>query len=78
MMGKGKRVRKKMKKKEFDFNDFLEQMGQMKKLGGLNEIMKMLPGNMGGLSTGKLDDNMVDEGREGNETDGNNNIFDDT
>jgi signal recognition particle subunit SRP54 len=61
---KAKELEKKMKKAEFDFNDFLEQMGQMKKLGGLNEIMKMLPGNMGGLSTGKLDDNMVDEGEK--------------
>jgi signal recognition particle subunit SRP54 len=31
----------------FDLNDFLEQMQQMRKLGPLEQIMKMLPGGMG-------------------------------
>ncbi len=35
---------KKFKKAEFDFNDFLAQMQQMKKMGGLSSILKMLPG----------------------------------
>ncbi|MBO4395598.1 MAG: signal recognition particle protein, partial [Eubacterium sp.] len=35
---------KKFKKAEFDFNDFLTQMQQMKKMGGLSSILKMLPG----------------------------------
>ncbi len=35
---------KKFKKAEFDFNDFLTQMQQMKNMGGLSSILKMLPG----------------------------------
>lgn len=34
----------KLKKGEFDYNDFLDQMSQLKKLGGLGGILKMLPG----------------------------------
>jgi signal recognition particle subunit SRP54 len=36
-----------MKKNEFTLEDFLEQMGQIKKMGGLAKLMDMLPG-MGG------------------------------
>ncbi|MBO6108360.1 MAG: signal recognition particle protein [Eubacterium sp.] len=35
---------RKFKKAEFDFNDFLAQMQNMKKMGGLSSILKMLPG----------------------------------
>ncbi len=35
---------RKFKKAEFDFNDFLAQMQQMKNMGGLSSILKMLPG----------------------------------
>lgn len=37
-------LEKKIRKAEFDFNDFLEQMNQMKKMGGLSSILSMLPG----------------------------------
>ncbi|MBQ1688089.1 MAG: signal recognition particle protein [Lachnospiraceae bacterium] len=37
-------LEKKIRKAEFDFNDFLEQMNQMKKMGGLTSILGMLPG----------------------------------
>lgn len=43
---KAKELEKKIRKAEFDFNDFLEQMNQMKKMGGLTSILGMLP-NMG-------------------------------
>ncbi|MBQ7200683.1 MAG: signal recognition particle protein [Eubacterium sp.] len=39
-----KEMAKKFKKAEFDFNDFLSQMQNMKKMGGLSSILKMLPG----------------------------------
>ena len=39
-----RKLAKKIKKAEFDFNDFLEQMQQMKKMGGLSSILSMLPG----------------------------------
>lgn len=34
----------KIKENTFDFNDFLDQMAQVQKMGPLDEIMKMIPG----------------------------------
>ncbi len=48
-------LEKKLRRSEFDFNDYLEQMQQMKKLGGLSNILSMLPG-MGQLSDVDIDD----------------------
>jgi signal recognition particle subunit SRP54 len=45
---KAKAVTKKIKKGEFNFNDFLEQMEMMKKLGSMKSLLSMIPG-MGGL-----------------------------
>ena len=39
-----KKMSKKIKKGQFNFNDFLEQMEQMKKLGSMKSIMSMIPG----------------------------------
>jgi signal recognition particle subunit SRP54 len=39
-----KKMTKKIKKGEFNFNDFLEQMEQIKKLGSMKSIMGMIPG----------------------------------
>ena len=44
----------KMKKAQFDFEDYLDSMEQMRKMGGLASIMGMLPG-MGNLG-GKMPD----------------------
>ena len=41
---KAKAMEKKLKKAEFDFNDFLDSLEQMKKMGGVNSILGMLPG----------------------------------
>lgn len=41
---KAKELTQKLKKAEFDFNDFLEQMRQIKKMGGMSSIMSMMPG----------------------------------
>lgn len=41
---KAEALGKKIKKADFDFNDFLDSMEQMKKLGGLSGILNMLPG----------------------------------
>jgi signal recognition particle subunit SRP54 len=45
------KLREKFKKNTFDFNDFLGQLRQMSKLGGLESILKMLPGG-GKLAAG--------------------------
>lgn len=44
-----KRLTKKIKKGQFNFNDFLEQMESMKKMGSMSSIMGMIPG-MGNMS----------------------------
>ncbi len=38
------KLREKLRKSEFDFNDFLNQLRQLSKLGGMETILKMLPG----------------------------------
>ncbi len=44
-----KRMTSKIKKGQFNFNDFLEQMEQIKKLGSMKSIMGMIPG-MGNMA----------------------------
>ncbi|MGA7570081.1 MAG: signal recognition particle protein [Candidatus Aquilonibacter sp.] len=39
-----KQLEEKMRKSSFTLDDFLEQMRQMKKLGSMTDIMKMIPG----------------------------------
>lgn len=59
-MERAKELSQKLKKAEFDFNDFLEQMQQLKKMGGLGSIMSMLPG-MSGLPVADVDDKQMDK-----------------
>jgi len=40
----GKDMIKRLKKGKFDYNDYLESMKQMRKLGGISSILGMLPG----------------------------------
>ncbi len=49
-----KRLTSKIKKGQFNFNDFLDQMESMKKLGNLKSLVGMIPG-MSGMA-GKLQD----------------------
>ena len=49
-------LEKKFKRNEFDFNDFYDQIQQMKKMGGIQSLRSMVPG-MGG----QLKDVEVDE-----------------
>jgi len=44
-----KRMTQKIKKGQFNFNDFLDQMEQMKKLGSMKSLMSMIPG-MGNMA----------------------------
>lgn len=48
---------KKMMKQEFTFDDFLDQMQQVKKMGSINDIMSMIPG----VDSSKLKDVQIDE-----------------
>ncbi len=53
-----KELEKKMRTLEFDLDDFLSQLRQIKKMGPLKDIMKMLPGVGGKIN---LDDVNIDE-----------------
>jgi signal recognition particle subunit SRP54 len=44
---KAAELERKMKKNEFTLEDFLEQIGQIKKMGGLAKILDMMPGMNG-------------------------------
>ena len=39
-----KEISQKLRKAEFDYNDFLSQMQQIKKMGGMGSILSMMPG----------------------------------
>ena len=54
-----KKMVQKMKKNQFDFEDYLESMRQMKKMGGIGALLGMMPG-MGGAQMKQLED-AVDE-----------------
>lgn len=41
---KAKKLEKKIRKNQFDFQDFLEQLQQIKKMGNLKDLMGMIPG----------------------------------
>jgi signal recognition particle subunit SRP54 len=50
------RLEKKIRKNQFDFNDFLTQLGHIKKMGNIKSLMAMIPG------MGKMAQNMdIDE-----------------
>ena len=52
---KAKELSRKMKKAEFDYNDYLDSMSQMKNMGGLSSVLNMLPGmGMQGLSSKQM------------------------
>ena len=56
---KAKELGQKLKKAEFDYNDFLEQMRQVKKMGGMSSILGMMPG-MSQLKDVDIDEKAMD------------------
>jgi signal recognition particle subunit SRP54 len=58
---KAKQLTKKIKKGEFNFNDFLEQMESLKKMGSMKSIMGMIPG-MGGMASALKDFDLENSG----------------
>jgi signal recognition particle subunit SRP54 len=53
---KAKELEQKFKKAEFSFDDYLEYMGQIKNMGGISEIMNMMPGISGKIREDQLPD----------------------
>ncbi|MBN2026181.1 MAG: signal recognition particle protein [Actinobacteria bacterium] len=56
---KAKELEKKLRKQQFTLEDFLDQMGQLKQMGPLDQILGMIPG----ISASKLKGLQVDEGQ---------------
>jgi len=46
---KARKLEEKLRKQKFDFDDFLDQMQQLKEMGGLTKVLEMVPG-MGGMA----------------------------
>ncbi len=49
------KLKKKLAKNEFNFNDFLKQIQQIKKMGSIKDLAKMIPG------MNKIDDEEIDD-----------------
>ena len=56
-----KKMGEKLKKAEFDFNDFLDQMRQIKKMGGMNSILNMMPGMAQMKGNVEIDEKSMDK-----------------
>lgn len=56
---KAREMERKIKKAEFDYNDFLEQMNQVKKMGGISDMLSMLPGMGKQLKDVEIDENAM-------------------
>ncbi len=52
-----KRLQKKIAKNQFDFNDFIAQIQQIKKMGNLKELASMIPGVGKAIKDIDIDDN---------------------
>jgi len=60
-MDKAKELEEKFMSQSFTFDDFIEQIQALKKMGPLDELLKMIPGvsNMKGLDKVKVDDKQM-------------------
>ena len=56
---KAKSMEQKLRKAQFGFDDYLESMNQMKNMGGISSILKMMPG-VGGAQMKQIED-AIDE-----------------
>jgi signal recognition particle subunit SRP54 len=52
-----RKLQKKLAKDQFDFNDFLQQMQQVKKMGNVKDLMSMIPGVGKVVKNMEIDDN---------------------
>ena len=57
---KAKELEQKFKKAEFGFDDFLEQMNQIKKMGGIADLLSMIPGVGSQLKDVQIDEKAMD------------------
>src|SRR5947207_5015218 len=57
---KAKELERKMRKQEFTFDDFLDQLQQVRRMGPVSGLLKMIPGLGSQLSGMKIDDRELD------------------
>ncbi len=60
-LDQAKEMERKLRKAEFDFNDFLDQIRQMKKMGGIGDMLSMMPGMGGKMKNLKVDEGVADK-----------------
>ena len=58
---KARELEKKIKKAEFGFDDWLDQMAQIKKMGGVADLLSMIPGVGNQLKNVDIDDGAFDQ-----------------
>jgi len=51
------RLQKKIRRNQFDLNDFLNQMAQVKKMGNMKDLLGMIPGMGKAVKDADIDDN---------------------
>jgi signal recognition particle subunit SRP54 len=51
------KLQEKLRKNKFDFNDFLKQLAQLRKMGNIKDLMAMIPGMGKALKDVDLDEN---------------------
>ena len=51
------KLQKRLAKNQFDFNDFLNQIAQIKKMGNIKDLMSMIPGMGKAIKDMDIDDN---------------------
>lgn len=56
---KAREMEQKLKKASFDFNDFLDSLAQMEKMGGMQDMLSMLPGMGGQLKNVEIDERQM-------------------
>ncbi|MCC7331657.1 MAG: signal recognition particle protein [Flavobacteriales bacterium] len=54
---KARALQKKIAKNQFDFNDFMDQIGQIKKMGNMKDLIGMIPGVGKAMKDIDIDDN---------------------
>ena len=57
---KAAKLEKKLRKNEFTLEDFLDQMGEVQKMGGIGKMLDMIPG----LSAGKISEDDIAKGEK--------------
>ena len=61
---KAKDMEQRLRKAQFTFDDYLEYMGQIKNMGGLSEMLSLIPGLGGQIKEDMLPDDILNPSRK--------------